>query len=210
MTKWAYRQTTTSQKQNWESCFPLVSSTGKNNRTSAHLFQCDSLHINSFSVISQTYLSEIIAIIHNVRMLKGFTERVKAKEEYSPSLKYPELWHLLKSTPTQEFGLTLTITTKAVFILILNSLQSLQNSGRRFTLGISPLFQTFPVPSPTRHHSSTTYSKPFPLKTSSKGSSGKVRVSHCICSSSYCFLNYLSTQTTNRRMSYNTPSSTLS
>lgn len=38
-----------------------------------------------------------------MRTLKGFTERVKAKEEYSPSLKYPELWHLLKSKLTQEF-----------------------------------------------------------------------------------------------------------
>lgn len=36
-------------------------------------------------------------------MLKGFTERVKAKQVYSPSLKYPELWTLHKSMLTQDF-----------------------------------------------------------------------------------------------------------
>lgn len=72
--------------------------------------------------------------------------------------------------------------------------------------------QTFPAPSSTRHKSPhhNQYPNLFFLPTSSKGGSGKVTACHPICSSSYCFLNHSSKQATNRRMSYNTSSSTLS
>lgn len=36
-------------------------------------------------------------------MLKGFTERVKARQVHSPSPKYPELWTLHNSVLTQDF-----------------------------------------------------------------------------------------------------------
>lgn len=74
------------------------------------------------------------------------------------------------------------------------------------------LSQTFPVLSSARHKSPphNQYPSLFLLPTSSKGSSGKVTACHPICSSSYCFLNHSSKQATNRRMSYNTSSSTLS
>lgn len=59
-------------------------------------------------------------------------------------------------------------------------------------------------------HTHNQYPNLFLLPTTSKGSSGKVPACHPICSSSYCFLNHSSKQATNRRMSYNTSSSTLS
>lgn len=117
---------------------------------------------------------------------------------------------LLEGT-LRSFGLTLTDISGPKLTLILNPPQSLQNSGCRFALGISlcpteGLFWTFPAPSPTQpsHNPSLSHCKPSPKEAVGKS------VRHCICSSSYCFLNYSSIQTTNGRMSYNTPCSILS
>lgn len=123
--------------RNWEFCSPLLGFTSKNNRTSAHSFQHDSLHIYSFSVISQPCLSKITVIIHTVRLFKGFTERVKKCTGQALNILNFGVYtrvRLLKS-----FVLTLTGFTGAIFTLILNPLQSLKNSGRRFMLGIGLL-----------------------------------------------------------------------
>lgn len=117
-------------------------------KTSAHSFQHDSLNINSFSVISQSYLSEITIIIHIVRMLKGFTERVKAKEVYSPSLKYPELWTLHKSMLTQDFWFDLDRHHGSDFYPDSESSPKFGNYGCGLTLRTSRLqskaFPNFP------------------------------------------------------------------
>lgn len=114
------------------------------------------------------------------------------------------------------FGLTLTDITEVIFIRILNHPLSLEIMDAGLHWGPvdfkAKLSQTFPVLSSARCKSPphNQYPSLFLLPISSKGSSGKVTACHPICSSSYCFLNHSSKQATNRRMSYNTSSSTLS
>lgn len=151
-----------------------------------------------------------------MRTLKGFTERVKAKELYSPSLKYPELWTPHKSMLTQDFWFDLDRHRGSDFYPDSEPPPKLgklwMQAYTENQLTVKQFSQTFPVLSSAKHKSPShnQYPSLFLLPTSSKGSSGKIPACHPICSSSYCFLNHSSKQATNRRMSYNTSSSTLS